>query len=107
MTVRALSPGYDFPSRSRAELYGDDQLVNVLWRGNMMFCSAACFRVPKAMTWAAFVEQMVDPWAGSDPGYVPGSPRGWVLDGRPLEPDGERTLADLGVGHKSLLEFTV
>lgn len=107
MTVRAITPVYDFPCRSRAELYGDDQLVHVLWRGNPMLAAAACFRVPKAMTWSAFVERIVDPWAASDPGYVPGSPRGWVLDGRPLAPEPGRTLAGLGVGHKSLLEFTV
>jgi phenol hydroxylase P4 protein len=107
MSVRAITDGYEFPSRSRAELYGDDQLVHVLWRGNMMFCSAACFRAPKAMTWADFVAGMVDPWASSDPDYVPGSPRGWVLDGRELVPEDGRTLAELGVGHKSLLEFEV
>jgi phenol hydroxylase P4 protein len=107
MSVRALAPGYDFPSRSRAELYGDDQLVHVLWRGNLMFCSAACFRAPKAMTWADFLSGMVEPWASSDPDFKPGTQRDWVLDGRPLDPRGDATLAELGVGHKSLLEFEV
>lgn len=107
MPVRAITDTYAFPSRSRQELYGDDQLVHVLWRGNLMLCAAACFRAPKAMTWSAFLTEMVEPWASSDPDYVPGSARDWVLDGRPFTPEPDRTLAELGVGHKSLIEFWV
>ena len=42
MTVKALYD-YDYPSRDRQELYGDDMLVNVAWTNNMMFASPACF----------------------------------------------------------------
>lgn len=107
MAVRALKPGYEFPSRSRQELYGDDQLVHVMWRGNMMFCAAACFRAPKAMKWSEFLSTMVDPWASSDPDYVPGSGHDWVIDGNPVKPENDRSLAEHGVGHKSLIEFKV
>ena len=51
MTVKALYD-YDFPSADRAENFGDDQLVYVHWAGNPLFCSAAAFRVPKAMPFA-------------------------------------------------------
>ena len=53
MAVRSIGE-YDFPSRSRQELYGDDQLVHLWWRDNPWFCAAACFRAPKAMTWGDF-----------------------------------------------------
>ena len=36
MAVKALYD-YDFPSKDRQELFGDDMLVNVLWTNNMMF----------------------------------------------------------------------
>jgi phenol hydroxylase P4 protein len=104
MTVRSIGT-YEFPSRSRQELYGDDQLVNVMWRGNPMMAAAACFRAPKAMPWADFVAGLVEPWASSDPDYVPGSARDWTLDDVPLTPKDDESLADLGVGHKSLLTF--
>ena len=39
MAVKALYD-YDYPSKDRQELFGDDMLVNVLWTGNMMFCAA-------------------------------------------------------------------
>ncbi|WP_432842207.1 phenol hydroxylase subunit P4 [Dactylosporangium sp. CA-092794] len=105
MPVRAITETYEFPSRSRAELYGDDQLVHVMWKGNPLLAAAATFRVPRAMPWARFLAGVVDPWAASDPDYLPGSARSWNLDGRPLYPHDDDTLAGLDVGHKSLLAF--
>jgi hypothetical protein len=106
MAVRALGE-YNFPSRSRQELYGDDQLVNVMWRGNSFLCAAATFRVPRAMPFGEFVSSVVEPWASSDPDFVSGSATGWQLGGRTLEPAPEATLAELGVAHKHVLSFAV
>ena len=105
MSVKAIG-AYSFPSRSRQELYGDDQLVNVWWRNNPFLCAAATFRAPKAMTWAEFRAALVDPWAASDPDFDPADPARWTLDGEPLTPRDDDTLEQLGVGHKSLLSFT-
>ncbi len=104
MAVRALKE-YEFPSRSRQELYGDDQLVHVLWRDNPMMCAAACFRAPQAMPFGEFVSAMVEPWASSDPDFEPGSIGHWRLENEPIEPKDDETLTDLGVGHKYLLSF--
>ncbi len=106
MSVRAITD-YTFASRSRQELYGDDQLVHVMWKGNMFMAAAATFRAPKTMPWAEFLSGMVDPWAASDPDYRPGAGRDWTLDGRTITPAGDTTLAELGVGHKSLLTFQI
>lgn len=105
MSVRAITNDYRFPSRSRQELYGDDQLVDVMWQGNPMFCSAASFRAPKAMTWSEFLAGMVDPWASNDPDYTAGTGHDWTVDDRPIAPDPQASLAELGVGHKSLITF--
>lgn len=105
MTVKALYD-YDFPSADRAENFGEDQLVYVHWEGNPLFCSAAAFRAPKAIGFADFVEQMVVPWAGSDPEFDAGTVTGWRLFEEPLAlEDTSRSLAQLGVGHKALLTF--
>lgn len=104
MPVRAIGE-YDFPSRSRQELYGDDQLVSVLWDENLFMVAAGCFRAPKAMGWGDFVTQMVEPWAATDPDFVPGSEKEWTLDGSPITPDPGKSLAEHGVGHKSVLAF--
>ena len=105
MAVRAIGE-YDFPSRSRQELYGDDQLVHVWWRDNPWFCAAACFRAPKAMTWSDFRAAMVDPWASCDPDFDAAADFRWTVDDQPVQPAGDLTLEALGVGHKSLVSFS-
>lgn len=106
MGVKAIGE-YDFPSRSRKELYGDDQLVNVLWRGNRFLAAAATFRAPTAMPFGEFVSALVEPWASSDPDYRPGAASSWQLDGVPIEPSDDASLEAIGVGHKHVLSFSV
>jgi phenol hydroxylase P4 protein len=105
MAVRSIGE-YDFPSRSRQELYGDDQLVHLWWRDNPWFCAAACFRAPKAMTWGDFRAAMVDPWASCDPDFDPTTVFSWSIDDQRVTPSDEETLEALGVGHKSLVAFS-
>lgn len=105
MTIKALYD-YEFPSADRAELFGDDQLVYVHWEGNPLFCSAACFRVPKAMPFGEFLAAMVQPWAASDPDFDPAEVRDWRLFDEAFEPAGDKSMDDLGIGHKALLTFS-
>lgn len=104
MAVKALYD-YSYPSKSRQELYGDDLLVSVEWAHNVLLCAPVCVRVPAAMSWAEFKGGVIDPWAAADPGYDPAAPSGWQLDGAALTPSDGSSLADLGVGHKSLITF--
>lgn len=104
MSVRAIG-SYEFPSADREEVFGEDQLVFVHWKGNPLFCAAAAFRAPRAMPFGEFLQAMVDPWAGSDPSYSPSAPKEWELDGQPFRPDPGRGLREQGVGHKSLVIF--
>lgn len=106
MGVKAVGE-YRFPSRSRVELYGDDQLVHVWWRDNQFLASAATFRVPRAMPFGEFVTQVVEPWAASDPDFLPGSERDWFIDDAPLHARDDASLDDLGIGHKHTLSFRV
>ena len=104
MPVKAIS-NYSFESRSRSELYGDDQLVNVWWVNAPMMCAAACFRAPREMAWSDFLAAMVYPWASSDPGFEASRASSWQVDGVGFSPDPSATLASLGVRHKSLVSF--
>lgn len=74
MAIKSLG-AYDFPSRSRQELYGDDQLVSVWFQDTMWFAAPAMFRAPRAMTWADFRDQMFVPFAEEDPDYDRCPPR--------------------------------
>jgi phenol hydroxylase P4 protein len=105
VSVKALYD-YDFPSADRIENFGPDQLVYVLWEGNPLFCSAAAFRVPRAMPFAEFVTTVVHPWAASDPDFDPEAVRGWKLFDEPIDPKPGTSLEVAGIGHKALLRFT-
>ena len=103
MAVRSIGE-YKFPSRSRAELYGDDQLVHLYGKGNMWFFAPACFRAPKARSWNDFVGAIVNPLFGCDPDFDPETTKlTWTVDDQPISPSGDESLEALGVGHKSLI----
>ena len=103
MAVRSIGT-YSFPSRSRQELYGDDQLVHVWWKGNLWFAAAACFRAPKAISWKDFLAGMVHPLFSCDPDFDPATTAlTWTVDGQAIHPEGGESLSELGVGHKSLV----
>ena len=106
MAVRSIGT-YEFPSRSRQELYGDDQLVHVYWNHNMFFCAPACFRAPKAMPWGTFLAEIVYPVFEGDPDFDRATTSFTrQVDDAPLTPRDDASLAELGVGHKSLLVAT-
>ena len=107
MPVVAISE-YKFPSKSRQELYGDDQLVHIWWKGNPYFVAASCFRFPKAMPWGALMDVLKGFFA-ADPDFVPDSldTATWVIDDKVVTPDPAASLEENGVGHKSLVQFTL
>ncbi|QIM21860.1 phenol hydroxylase [Phycicoccus sp. HDW14] len=106
MTVRSIG-AYDFPSRSRQELYGDDQLVHLWFQENPWFCASACFRAPKAMTWGDFWNALVVPFAEEDPDFDPEARRVFTLHGAQFEPRDDQTLEEIGVEHKDVIGMRV
>lgn len=108
MAVVAITD-YEFQSRSRQELYGDDQLVHVWWKGNPYFVAASCFRFPKAMPWGALVNDVLKGFYTADPDFVPDSLDSvqWIIDDKPVTPDPAKSLEENGVGHKSLVQFSI
>ncbi|WP_207229035.1 phenol hydroxylase subunit P4 [Streptomyces sp. BK022] len=105
MPVIALKPGYDFPSRSRQELYGTDQLVHVMWKGNAFFAAPATFRAAQDANWGEFVRDVITPWAAGDPDFDPSTLHGWNVDGVAVTPTDQDSFQSLGIGHKSLVSF--
>lgn len=108
MAVVAISD-YVFESSSRQELYGDDQLVHIWWKGNPYFVAASCFRFPKAMPWGVMVNDVLKGFFTADPDFVPESLDSvqWIIDDKAVTPDPEKSLEENGVGHKSLVQFSI
>jgi phenol/toluene 2-monooxygenase (NADH) P4/A4 len=97
---------YEFTPLDGADAYFPDQLVIVERQDpQLWFCSAATFRAPRAMPWGDFKTAMIDGWCGADPDYDPASCSDWRLMGESFEPDPTKTLEELGIGHKFLVQF--
>lgn len=94
---------YDFPSKSRQELYGDDILVHLWRKDSMFFCAAATFRLPKAMKWADFVEGVAMPLMTSDPDFDTAKELSWQLVDDPFTPDPDKSLEENGIQHKNTI----
>ena len=105
MPVKAIGE-YKFPSKSRQELYGDDQLVHVWWKGNLWFCAAGAFRAPKAMPWDDFWNAIVVPFMSGDPDFDANASYSWDIGGVPFTPDPAASLESLGVFHKCVIGMT-
>lgn len=99
MAIKSIGT-YEFPSRSRQELYGDDMLVHVWWADNPWFCSAVTLRVPRAATWGDLWPMIVE-WAHTDPDFDENAAYRWAVLDKDVEPKADDTLADLGIRHKS------
>ena len=108
MAVTAMYE-YNWPSRSRQELYGDAQLVHVWWNGNPFFVSAATFPFPKAMPFGAMVEEVLKGFFSADPDFKPEMLDNvqWKIDHEVVDVDMSKSLEENGVGHKSLVEFSI
>lgn len=106
--IRSIG-AYDFPSKSAQHRYGDDQLIMVWWKGNPWFVAAACFRAPKAMSWADFWNGLFVPYHSEDPDFDAGQgweQFDWVICGESRTPRAEDTLEGLGATHKGVIAFT-
>lgn len=105
MSVKSLTGEYNPPSKSRQELYGDDILVHVVRKDSMFFCSPVTFRAPKAMAWQSFLDDMVVPWASSDPDFDASKPLSWKLVDDDFTPDAAKSLEENGVDHKNTISL--
>lgn len=94
---------YEFPSKSRQELYGDDILLHLIRKDTMFFCAPATFRAPKAMKWSEFLEGMALPFLTSDPDFDKSKDLSWTLVGEAFTPDPDKSLEENGIQHKNAI----
>lgn len=95
------------PSRDAQANFHGNILVFVHWEDHLSFCSAVAFPLPPDMPFGALLADVLPAHYGKHPDWARadlGEAR-WLLDGRDFTPDPGRSLADQGVGHKSLLRF--
>lgn len=107
MPVIALHPDYRAEAADAEARFHGQRLLYVGWREHLLFCSPICLPLPPDMPFGAFVSEVLPGLFGSHPDFerVDWSRVEWTESGRPLQPDPQKSLADNGLVHKSLLQF--
>src|SRR3546814_20504710 len=66
MSVKAIG-AYEFPSRDREEIFGDNLIVYFSWEQHLLFAAPFLLFTPRDVTFAQFVEERVKPLIAPDP----------------------------------------
>lgn len=107
MPVIALEPGYTGEVRDRVENFHGNQLVFFGWDQHRLFCSPFTLPLPPDMPFGALVDNVIVPLLGAHPegAAIDWAQVQWLRGDAPFTPDAEASLADNGLGHKSLLRL--
>lgn len=107
MAVAAIIPDYTGERRDRVENFHGNQVVYVGWDHHLMFCSPVAFAVPPETPFGKLQDEII-PGAFSlhpDFGEIDWDSVEWHLNGEPFTPDREKSLAEQGVDHKSIIRM--
>lgn len=107
MSVVALKE-YKGEVRDSVDHFHGNQLVYVHWEKHLSFCAPLAFPLPPGMPFGAITSDVVGPIYGLHPDWakIDWSKASWTLDGKKFTPDPAKSLADNGIGHKSVLRLT-
>lgn len=109
MPVVALVPDYEdhVEIRDRRENFHGNIIVYLHWREHLSFCAAMAFPLPPDMPFGVMVEEVLKPHFSPHPDFeaIDWQAVEWTIDGQTRTPDMAASLADNGLGHKSLIQF--
>jgi phenol hydroxylase P4 protein len=109
MSVKALSPDYEkyIDYRDAEKNFHGNRVVYLHWEEHLSYCSALAFPLPPDMPFAAFIEAIVKPHYAAHPEFakIDWNTVVWMIDGLKTKVDVSKSLAEHGVGHKSLIRF--
>lgn len=107
MAMTAVYGNYEGPIADLVENFHGNQLVYVAWDQHLMFPVAAALPLPPQMPFGALVKEVLPSLYALHPDFakIDWSAVTWLLNGRACQPKLDGSLADNGVGHKSVLRF--
>ncbi|GAB1385035.1 phenol hydroxylase subunit P4 [Melaminivora sp.] len=105
MAVKALAP-YDFPPKDTLDKF-PAPLLYIGWDQHMMFCAPHCVPMPPDTKFGDLIQGVLPGMYSAHPDFarIDWSTVQWFDSGRPLTPDLDKTMAEHGLGHKSVLRF--
>ena len=107
MPVNAIRGDYRFPAKDVEANFHGNRLVYVGWDHHMMFCAPVAFPLPPDMPFKALIADVLPGAFGMHPefGEIDWSAVQWHVNGEAFTPDVDASLADQGIGHKSIVRF--
>jgi phenol hydroxylase P4 protein len=107
MSVKAIRPDYHGDMKDSVDKFHGQQLLGIGWDQHLMYATPLCVPVPPQMPFGALVEQVLPALFGQHPQFtqIDWSQVQWLRAGQPFEPALDRSLADNGLAHKSVLRF--
>lgn len=108
MAVKAINSEYKAIELDTIDKFHGNQLVYVNWEKHLMFCAPIALPLPPDAPFSALTEEALPGAYGAHPDWekVAWDKAEWTLDGEAFTPRMDASLADNGVGHKSVLRFT-
>ncbi|MCL2717012.1 MAG: phenol hydroxylase subunit P4 [Alphaproteobacteria bacterium] len=108
MALKAITPDYESHTENRdlPELYHGNLMIYVHWEEHLSFVAAIALPLPPQTPFGAIREAIAAVY-GPHPDWdrIDWSKVIWKIDGRSVNPDPEKSIADHGMHHKSLLRF--
>jgi phenol hydroxylase P4 protein len=107
MPIIALAPGYSGPVRDTEDKFHGKRLLYICWDEHLLFCAPVALPLPAAMPFGALLSQVLPGVYGSHPDFarLDWASVQWTHGGAPFKPDPEKSLADNGLVHKSVIRF--
>lgn len=105
--MTASISAYQFPAKDSEKNFSLP-LLNIGWDQHMMFSAPLCVPLPLSeMRFSDFVTQLLPKLYGAHPDFarIKWSQVQWFARDRLFTPDFNKTLAELGFKHKSVLRF--
>jgi phenol hydroxylase P4 protein len=107
MSVTAITPGYTGIIKDRVENFHGQQLLYIGWEGHLMYCAPLCIPVLPSLPFATLRDEIIPKLYELHPeaAKIDWGAAEWFLSGKPFAPDPAKSLADNGLGHKSVIRF--
>lgn len=96
------------PPRDRIENFHGQQLLYVLWERHLIICAPIALTVPPDLPFEKLLAEVLPGTVfARHPDWLKlaDAPLEWHANGQRLTPQPDQTLADLGLGHKTLLRL--
>lgn len=107
MTVKTNYGAYPEGNKDAVENFHGNQLVYFAWDDHLGLGTAFAFPFPPEMPFAAITGEVLPNVCGAHPDFenIDWVTATWILDGENFIPDLGKSLAENGIGHKSLIRL--